>query len=169
MIIISLYLQKKLSVKHYRITILIILAFFAFFLIWVTLLSRNKAEETTIRLAIRSPLVIDYAPDGRVATVKLDKYYVQTVKNVLLFIPFGYLFTSLFQNKKGILIVLSGGIISLFIEILQLVSRRGWFDLDDIFSNILGTIIGLGICKVFLRLHLSSSTEDRNDKGIYRK
>lgn len=60
--------------------------------------------------------------------------------NILIFIPVGYIMTRLF-NSKTIAIELSGALI-ITIELLQLSTNRGFFELSDIILNTCGAIIG---------------------------
>lgn len=63
--------------------------------------------------------------------------------NILPFAPFGFLLPIVwrkFNSFKGIFI--SGILWILFIEIMQFITRLGSFDIDDIFLNMLGIIIG---------------------------
>lgn len=39
---------------------------------------------------------------------------------------------------------------TIFIEVLQLISKRGIFEIDDIINNTLGCMIGYGIVMIFL-------------------
>lgn len=65
------------------------------------------------------------------------------VENVLLFIPYGILMPWAFQSARGILkSILIGLFSSLLVELLQLVTGRGYFQLDDILTNVAGYLIG---------------------------
>ena len=65
------------------------------------------------------------------------------VENVLLFIPYGFLSPWAFKRLRGIFRRGAVGFLtSLGIEFLQLATRRGYFQIDDILTNTLGTIIG---------------------------
>lgn len=66
--------------------------------------------------------------------------------NVLLFVPFGYLQKKIFGHKKGIWIILQGMVFSLLIEFIQYSLCLGWFDIDDVISNTLGTCVGCLLC-----------------------
>ena len=76
--------------------------------------------------------------------------------NILMFIPFGFLFVLLTKHIKFYVVTLSGALLSLLIEILQLFSFRAT-DIDDVILNTLGTFIGfllgsfLLACIPFLR------------------
>ncbi len=81
----------------------------------------------------------------------------EIIANVIVFIPIGLLAGVRFR-WKGILI---GFGLSVMIEIIQLVSHRGLFELDDILHNTIGAAIGvvLFFCiqKVSGRLHKHQS------------
>lgn len=64
------------------------------------------------------------------------------VGNVVIFVPFGF-FMSMASYRKRLLRTISYGfIMSLIVEVFQLISRVGSFDVDDIFLNTLGAILG---------------------------
>ena len=72
----------------------------------------------------------------------------QIFENILLFIPLGVIAGRLWK-WKGILI---GSGVSLLVESLQLISSRGLFEFDDIAHNALGTLIGVSICMICVKL-----------------
>ncbi len=68
------------------------------------------------------------------------------IENVLLFIPYGFLANWAFEWTKRFLgCFLLGAGTSLAIEFSQLVTGRGYFQIDDILTNTLGTLIGFCI------------------------
>ncbi len=65
------------------------------------------------------------------------------VENVMMFIPFGLLAPALVPGlKKGRWCVAAGFLCSLGIETAQHVTARGYFQLDDMVMNTLGTFLG---------------------------
>lgn len=65
------------------------------------------------------------------------------IENILLFIPYGFLFCWNFPRARGILkSTLLGAVTSLGIETMQLLTGRGFFQIDDIVTNTLGAFIG---------------------------
>lgn len=63
--------------------------------------------------------------------------------NVLGFIPFGFILPVICRRmQNGFLIVLSGLTLSLCVEVIQLISMVGCFDVDDLILNTLGAAIG---------------------------
>ena len=76
------------------------------------------------------------------------------VMNILLFLPFGYLLPLLWPRVDcWWKLLLCGLFVSLLIELLQLVTLRGMFDLDDLMNNTLGALLGW-LC--FARWHQCS-------------
>ncbi len=68
----------------------------------------------------------------------------QLIMNVMMFIPIGF-FSGVALKKKHIWNVIEIGLIlSLFIELTQLITTRGVFNVDDIIHNTLGCVIGFG-------------------------
>ena len=77
------------------------------------------------------------------------------LRNILMLFPLGLLFPACTGGRSGALkqlIPLSLGI-SYGIELLQLLLRRGTFELvDDPFHNLLGAFLGCGVYCLLLRL-----------------
>lgn len=78
------------------------------------------------------------------------EYLVQNMMNIVAFIPVGLIFSVL--EKRYMLAFFSGVGISLLIELLQLIMMKGVFEIDDIINNAVGTLIGVLITFVILRL-----------------
>lgn len=65
------------------------------------------------------------------------------IENVLLFIPFGFLGGWAFESMRNVLCcTVLGAAVSVGIECLQLVTGRGFFQIDDILTNTLGALLG---------------------------
>lgn len=70
--------------------------------------------------------------------------------NILVFIPLGFFVSN--KNSKNVfkaLIICLGVILS--IECIQLLFKIGFFDVDDIILNFLGSLIGMGINKILIK------------------
>lgn len=74
-------------------------------------------------------------------------WIVNIFGNIGVFVPFGLLLPMALGGKmrKSFIIFLSG---LLVLEFIQLLSRRGSFDIDDFILNSLGFVIGYGIYKI---------------------
>lgn len=73
------------------------------------------------------------------------------ILNILLFIPFGYLLPSLFPKLRWWQVILLGLAFSLTIELLQLITKLGYADVDDLINNTLGAAIGWLCYKLILK------------------
>lgn len=91
--------------------------------------------------------------------------------NILAFVPFGVLFPIIRKRKSGLLDVFANALVLVLgIEIFQLFSAFGAFDVDDIILNCFGAVLGYVVyvrCrKLFPVLHKKLSMEDE-DYGAY--
>lgn len=70
-------------------------------------------------------------------------FYTNVFGNVLGFLPFGFILPVI-QPKMNhfFLIVLSGFLLSLGVEVIQLFTRVGSFDVDDLILNTIGALLG---------------------------
>ena len=73
------------------------------------------------------------------------------ILNILLFLPFGYLIPSLFPRLRWWQVILLGLAFSLTIELLQLITKLGYADVDDLINNTLGAAIGWLCYKLILK------------------
>ena len=78
------------------------------------------------------------------------------VGNIVCFMPFGFFLPNMYPifRKYGSLVIFSGFLLTCEVEILQLVNRVGAFDVDDIFLNTCGAVLGYLInvvCRVIRR------------------
>ena len=75
--------------------------------------------------------------------------------NVIGFVPYGYILPVVARRmQNGFLIVLSGFCLSLTVETIQLITRVGCFDVDDLILNTLGAALGyllFVICNIIRR------------------
>lgn len=69
----------------------------------------------------------------------------ETILNVAVFIPIGFLLCCSFRRLKWWQVLSIGAGFSLLIEVLQFVFKRGFAEFDDVFHNVLGCAIGLGM------------------------
>ena len=73
--------------------------------------------------------------------------------NIALFIPYGVLIPILFNKmRKKRLYLIYTSIMVLILEIVQLFSLRGSFDIDDFLLNIFGAMIGYLLFKIIWRV-----------------
>ena len=137
--------------------------------LFVTFFSRSAASDYQIHIAFYQDLAnavkIDFGilgfihsifTDGlaealqHVSVEKMDSIS-QVYLNVVMFIPMGYLLPYVFdkfQKAKG-RTVLNCFLFSLLIENVQLITKHGFYDIDDIVSNTLGGFLGFELYMLF--------------------
>lgn len=87
-----------------------------------------------------------------------DSYFLEmfgeNILNVLLFVPVGFLAGCGLRGMTFKKVLFLGGGLSVFIELLQFVFKKGFCETDDVIHNVLGCMIGYGLWRVCcIRLH----------------
>ena len=73
----------------------------------------------------------------------MESFVVNILGNVLAFAPFGFLLPTLSKNYRNFFVTTFLSLLfSLCVETTQLVLRVGIFDVDDIFMNTIGGMLG---------------------------
>ena len=98
---------------------------------------------------IRKPFVGEHIKlelfwSWRVWTVQKE----QILTNVVMFVPVGVL-VGWIRRWRGLWAAAG---LSVFIEILQLVTARGLCEFDDVFHNMIGAVIGVGVVMIGRKL-----------------
>ena len=91
------------------------------------------------------------------------------ILNILMFVPIGFMMPLLSKKcEEWYITYLGGFFITLFIETLQLISKRGIFEVDDIINNALGCAIGYGIVMIFISLFKRKKLSQKYKVLIYQ-
>lgn len=72
--------------------------------------------------------------------------------NIVCFIPFGFFAGLLSKKACWWKVILAGALVSMTIELLQASFYLGSCELDDVFNNTLGTLVGWGLYKLYSRI-----------------
>ena len=76
-------------------------------------------------------------------------FWLNVIGNVCVFVPFGVFLPVLFKKCQKVLAVIWLSLeLSFLVEIVQLVTRVGSFDVDDLLLNTLGGFFGYAIYKI---------------------
>ena len=81
--------------------------------------------------------------------VLYNRMLAENILNILMFIPVGFLTSVGLGVKKTITVLCIGFMLSVAIEVIQLVTRRGIFNIDDVIHNTIGCLIGYGLFRLF--------------------
>ena len=82
------------------------------------------------------------------------KLIAESILNVFLFMPLGFLASAAVKNRRILNVLGIGLLISLSIETMQYVFRRGVCNVDDLVHNVLGCFIGysfFALCSFMFR------------------
>lgn len=114
-----------------------LLVMYTYIVIGITMLSRSESYTE----------VLDFKLFHTFSSSFSSRMYIY--ENILLFIPLAILLFLLARPFRNCLISLGTGILcSLSIEVSQLITHLGRFQVDDILTNTIGMLIGFCICKV---------------------
>jgi len=140
-------INRKKRNRLYVIVFIVYMVFLMYFLFFSDLFGRTVVYED-YRYNLEP-----FKEIRRFCTTVKEKDYIMflinIVGNVALFIPFGYLFSTLNEKRfrKRVLSFIFACfwtvVFCLAVETCQLVSKVGVFDIDDIILNVSGSVIGI--------------------------
>lgn len=126
----------KSRLLHSRTLSAVVLVAYSYLLVLYTVVFRPVYEKPQYRLE----LFWSYK-----RAVEGSSYlFFEIVLNYFLLMPVGFLLPIIKQRRPFRCTVTAGFLFSLSIEFLQLVLRRGLFELDDIMGNVMGCMMGYG-------------------------
>lgn len=142
-----IYLKKFMGDKRLKGKQVIVSSLFILYILSVcalTLLNRGAYYEGSVNLALFS----SYREAWYDFSV-LDWQYIYF--NIAMFVPLGFFLPLLHKRFFAIgWTVLVAVLFTGFIECVQYITGVGIFELDDLFNNILGALIGFGLAKVLV-------------------
>ncbi len=136
-IIFALYRHSIDGFSFLRNAFRCILGGYLFFIFCATILFRDKLVDS-------EPILRPLWSYG----VLYSKLLAEIILNILMFIPVGFVISVSLKRKNILTIMGIGCGISLTIEILQFITKRGIFNIDDIIHNTLGCAIGYGVYRL---------------------
>lgn len=123
-----------------------------FLMLYSTVLGRTSHASNNIRL-------MPFWSIGAIQDGLIEVLY-EKIYNVLFFVPYGCLlgFRSFSNRVSGFrgfrMSILIGCATSVFIELMQLITRTGTCETDDVICNTLGCLIGSLLAKGILTIHI---------------
>lgn len=69
----------------------------------------------------------------------------EIIMNIVVFMPIGFLAGFAMKKALWLKVLVVGFVVSLTIELLQLMLKRGCFETDDLINNTLGCMMGYGV------------------------
>ncbi len=119
-----------------KLPVVATLGFYCYMVLGITIFSRNE----------EAAYIINWIPFSTWGTSCW--HLTLWVENILMMVPLGILLYIVWKPfRKFGWSLLAGFIFSLSIECMQLYTRRGKFETDDIMNNVVGMLIGFLLCK----------------------
>lgn len=153
--------DKLLGIR--RLFLYSMFAFYVFAVLYLTLLSRSASMDHKVHVALYEDaagavridmgvldilrLLFTEGISSALSHIHIIQYVhlTQVYMNIMLMVPMGYLLPYLFRwFRRRVMIrpVISVFLISFMIENIQLITKRGLYDLDDLVSNTFGGFLG---------------------------
>ncbi|MCR4903117.1 MAG: VanZ family protein [Butyrivibrio sp.] len=90
------------------------------------------------------------------------------IENIIMFVPFGLILTMLIPAfKNGLYCIGLGFSFSVFLELLQLFTLRGYCQVDDVFANTVGVSLGWIIPGIYYLCTTRKSTKVYAVKSLF--
>lgn len=91
---------------------------------------------------------------GNIDKFSFQQFVINIFGNALVFVPIGFWIPMLHKHMSRLIpVAVWSVVLSLSIETIQLVSKVGIFDVDDIFLNTLGGIAGYVLYRVSMAIY----------------
>jgi len=141
-----------------RVILSVLFAAYAAFMIWLLFIMRSERlflapdgywtafRENINMIPFRT--IADYA-QKLVSTKANGDAVINLFGNVIMFVPLGFFIPAVFPKersfRKSMLWTLA---VLVCIEVIQLVTLLGSFDIDDVILNMAGAAVGYGVYKI---------------------
>ena len=157
MVFITRQLTNSLPPERFRSVMQLLLPAYLLLNLYFTLLMREPSEDyPTILMPLRSYFAVfgwdiqSFSAVGQLLQGAWEEPIafafeplIGIVQNLILFMPFGFLLYAVTDQPRTSRILLLGFALSLAIELCQMLFHLGWFEVDDILHNVLGTYLGI--------------------------
>ena len=135
--------MKKYIIKYAFFTIYILILF------KLTLFRQTTLEKYEINFTLFVDLINVYKKSGLWQFIRLF------IGNIVWFIPLGFMLPKMLKKCNITTVTLSSFLLTLLIEILQLVFKKGICEIDDLILNIAGTMIGYSVYKIIQQIKVN--------------
>ena len=157
MVFITRQLTNSLPPERFRSVMQLLLPAYLLLNLYFTLLMREPSKDRLVTLVpLRSYFAVfgwdiqTFSAVGQLLQGAWEEPIafafeplIGIVQNLILFMPFGFLLYAVADQPCTARLLLLGFLLSLSIELCQLLFRLGWFEVDDILHNVLGTYLGI--------------------------
>lgn len=134
---VSIFLYKRQKFNKVQCFAAILLSFYIVVLLYFTVTGRYSHEEYEYQINFFTSYRWFFQYNG-------EQVLRQLLINFVMLIPVGFLLPIIIQAKHKYLITLALSLLlTVFIETMQLITKCGSFEIDDIINNFVGAVIGI--------------------------
>lgn len=130
--------------KIHRKGYLIFSVLYGLFLFWITLYSREKADALRYNLSPIWEYIRAFKFDSDGLKIISKEWLYIILNNIYLFVPLGFCVSKVIHREWKVHVLIAF-FLPLLVELTQLITRRGVFEVNDIINNSLGYILGFVI------------------------
>lgn len=138
-LLVGIFIINSFSSQRKRYVFLLILVEYIAIIFMTTVVYRSTPLNGGVQLI---PFWSYRSIDGSPSLI------MENLTNIIAFAPIGFLLGYCFAGMSWWKVLGMGVLISLCIELLQLVFNKGLCELDDVMHNTLGCVIGYGIYRL---------------------
>lgn len=161
-ILLILVFKKNQGVSKFRISSFTLLMYYYIHLMLVNIVGIPTITELNRIAGLGEPF---FNPKLNLIPM-VDGFSLSFILNIFLFMPFGFLCPMISVNyKKARNTLLLGLGLSLAIEVSQLFTLHRASDIDDLLTNILGTVIGYLCFRLFVKMKFIKSNYGMQGNG----
>ena len=133
------------------IIFIVYIAVTLYFLFFASEMGRSMKEDYAYNLELFKEIT-RYTNWAKESETGFRAMLINVAGNVACFIPFGILLPlNVKRTRNFISVLLSTALFSMIIESVQLITRLGSFDVDDILLNTIGGVLGYICYVIFLK------------------
>ena len=143
---VSIFLYKKHKFNKVQCGAAILLSLYIVVLLYFTVVGRYSHEEYEYKINFFTSYRWFFQYNG-------EQVLRQLLINFVMLMPVGFLLPVVIKAKHKYLITMALSLLlTVFIETMQLITKCGSFEIDDIINNFIGAVIGMliyALCSKF--------------------
>ena len=145
---VSIFLYKKHKFNKLQCGAAILLSLYIVVLLYFTVVGRYSHEEYEYKINFFTSYRWFFQYNG-------EQVLRQLLINLVMLMPVGFLLPIIINTKQKYLVTLALSLqLTVFIETMQLITKCGSFEIDDIINNFIGAVLGMliyALCSKLLK------------------
>ena len=134
---VSIFLYKKHKFNKVQCVAAILLSLYIVVLLYFTVVGRYSHEEYEYKINFFTSYRWFFEHNG-------EQVLRQLLINLVMLMPVGFILPVVINAKHKYLITMALSLLlTVFIETMQLITKCGSFEIDDIINNFVGAVIGM--------------------------